>query len=100
MSDHEYHPLLDTLRLYAGWLFALLFVVFSVGIFQQTRELPWEFPLLDEWVASPLILQVSLLTFLFLLLSTVHRLVGRGMWKGLALAIIGFALFAFFRANM
>lgn len=99
MSDQEYHPLIDTLRLYAGWLLACLFAVYALGIFQKLRALPWDIGILDEWVDSPLILHVTFTTFVFLLLSTVHRMLGRGLWKGIALTGVGFLLIVVFRAN-
>ena len=56
MNDlREYHFLLSTLRLYAGWLLACLAVVYMLGTYQQLRILPYEVPMLDEWMDSPLI---------------------------------------------
>ena len=95
----DYHPLLDTLRLYAGWLLACLFVVYALGSYQETRSLPYTFSILNEWVESPLILQVTFVTFVFLILSSVYRLLGKGVWKSVLLTIIGFALIVIFRAN-
>ena len=95
----EYHPLLDTLRLYAGWLLACLSAVFAVGSYQQLRSFPYRLSILDEWVQSPLIRQATFLTFLFLLLSSMHRLVGGGVWKGAGLGAMGFALLVVFRVN-
>lgn len=95
----RYHPVLTTLRLYAGWLLSCLFVVYAIGSFQELRTLPFESPLVREWVESPLILQVTFLTFLFLLVSTVHQATGRGFWKGIALTLAGFVVFAAFQMN-
>ena len=102
MSDqsHDYHPLIDTLRLYAGWLLACLFVIYAVGGYQQLRQFPFRLSILDEWTASPMILSVTLVTFLFLLLSSVHRVMGRGFWKGLALAVMGFGVMVGFRIGV
>lgn len=100
MSDQsEYHPLISTLRLYAGWLLACLFVAYTFGSYQQIRELPFRLAILDEWMDSDMILNAALVTFLFMLLSSVHQLVGRGFWKGLALVIVGFVLLVVFRMN-
>ena len=99
MTAPDYHPLLDTLRLYAGWLLACLLTIFALGSYQQLRHLPLHLSILDEWMDSPLILQVTFITFLFLLLSSVHRAIGRGVWKGLALTALGFFLLVIFRVN-
>lgn len=95
----SYAPLLETLRLYAGWLLACLLLILSLGSYQMLRHLPWQIALLDEWVRSPLILRVTVIAFLFLLLSNVHRATGRGLWKGIGLTILGFIGIAFFMAN-
>ncbi|NOS67419.1 MAG: hypothetical protein HOO67_03595 [Candidatus Peribacteraceae bacterium] len=97
--NSEYHPLISTLRLYAGWLLACLFTVYAFGVFQQIRALPFRLPLLDEWMDSPMILNSTLVTFLFLLLSSVHQIIGRGLWKGAMLAVIGFFALVVFRMN-
>ena len=99
-ASREYHPLIDTLRLYAGWLLACLFVIYAVGGYQQLRQFPFRLSILDEWTASPMILSVTLVTFLFLLLSSVHRVMGRGFWKGLALAVMGFGVMVGFRIGV
>ena len=93
----EYHPLLDTFRLYAGWLFACLALVFAAGSYQSLRAFPVRFAILDEWVDSSMLLHATLVTFLFLLLSSVHRMMGRGVWKGVALTVLGFGLLVMFR---
>lgn len=99
MGSHSgYHPLLDTLRLYAGWLLACLTVVFAFGSYQELRALPVSNPLLAEWVESPLIRNVTALCFLFLLLSSVHRRLRGGLWTGVVLTCIGFAALAFIMA--
>lgn len=99
MDHAEYHSLVDTLRLYAGWLLACLAVIFALGSYQTVRALPYEFDLLHEWVESAVILRVAFMTFIFLLLSSVHRLLGGGVWRGTLLTIVGFAAIALFMAN-
>lgn len=98
--DRPYAPLMETLRLYAGWLLACVTVLTAAAAYQATRDLPVEFAALDEWIASPLALQILCVTFLVLLLSDLHRALSGGFWKGLALACIGFAVFVAFRMNM
>ncbi len=97
--EQEYHPLLDTLRLYAGWLLACLSVIYVFGSYQELRHLPFDIPIAREWVESSLILHVTATTFLFLMLSSIHQAVRRGTWKGIALAIFGFLLLIVFRVN-
>lgn len=100
MSDqNDYHPLVSTLRLYAGWLLACLFFVYAFGTFQQLRALPFRLSLLDEWMDSPMILHATLVTFLFMLLSSIHQIAERGFWKGAALAVMGFGFLVVFRLN-
>ena len=91
-DDHEYHALLSTFRLYAGWLLACLLAVFAAGSYQQLRSLPVRFPILDEWMDSAMLRDVLLVTFLFLLLSSMHQLLRGGFWKGILLTAGGFAL--------
>lgn len=99
MQEKDYHPLTETLRLYAGWLVACLFAVYAAGSYQQIRRLPFRISTLDEWISSPVILQAALTAFLFLMLESIHRAAGSGFWKGMGLAAIGFALLVFFRMN-
>ena len=47
-----YHPLSDTLRLYAGWLFAWYVVIYALGWYQRTRALPFRMPVIDQRVLS------------------------------------------------
>lgn len=95
-EDRDYYPLVDTLRLYAGWLLGFLIVIYAVGGMQMTRVLPVRAPLLDEWMRSPSIRAVAAITFLFLFLSTIHRLLNGGIWKAIGLTILGFVLLAGF----
>lgn len=99
MRDTQYHPLIDTLRLYAGWLLACLSAVYIAGSYQELRHLPFHLDILKEWVDSATILQVTVTTFVFLLLSAVHRAVGKGVWRGVALAVLGFLALVIFKAN-
>ncbi len=98
-DDASYHPLADTLCLYAGWLLSILFVVFAIGNYQLLRHLPFHSSLIDDWIKSPLILNVEVTTFVFMMLSSVHRAMGRGLWRGLVLIVFGFAILVAFRVN-
>lgn len=98
-SERDYFPLVDTLRLYAGWLLAWYFIIYSFGYYQSTRPLPLRIPLIDELYASPMILSFSVAAFLFLLLSSIHRLFGRGVLLGIGLSIVGIIAFWLFQSN-
>ncbi|MDP6561808.1 MAG: hypothetical protein QF793_02685, partial [Candidatus Peribacteraceae bacterium] len=43
-STAAYFPLLDTLRLYAGWLLAWYCIVYAIGAYQFMKELPFRLP--------------------------------------------------------
>ncbi|MBI3619363.1 hypothetical protein HY213_05020, partial [Candidatus Peregrinibacteria bacterium] len=64
-----YYPLVDTLRLYAGWLLAWYGAVFALGGYQWTRTLPFKSDIVNDMLSSPFIVVASFATFLFLLLS-------------------------------
>jgi hypothetical protein len=98
-SEKDYYPLGDTLRIYAGWLTAVLFLVYAIGSYQQLRLLPFRIDVFDEWLESALLLRVTFTSFLYLLLSSIHRALGGGVWKGIALTLIGFAGLVAFMAN-
>lgn len=94
---HDYYPLSDTLRLYAGWLLAWYFLIYAVGEYQLTRTLPFHVPLLSDLFFSPLILHFAAAAFLYLFLSSIHRLLGRRIIVGVLLTIIGLLLYGLFR---
>ncbi len=99
-GKREYLPLSDTMRLYAGWLLALYFVVYALGSYQWLGNAPLSLGFVDELFLSPLILAFSVAAFLYLLLHTVFRWLGGGAFKGIVLGAIGVVLFLAFRANM
>lgn len=72
----RYAPLLDTIRLYAGWLLAWYAIVFLVGGQQKLGRLATDIEWLESLSQSPLVLRCAFGTFLFLLLSTIYT------WKG------------------
>ncbi len=96
----EYFPLTDTLRLYAGWLLAWYFVIYALGYYQATKPLPLRIGLIDELYLSPMILSFAVASFLFLLLSTIHRFLGRGIVLGILLSLVGIGLFAVYQSNV
>jgi len=96
----RYEPLIVTLRLYAGWLLAWYFVLYAFGGYQAVRDLPFRIPLVDEFLASPLLAEASLAVFLFLLLSSVHRTAKGGALLGLSLTLLGIILVGLFSVNI
>ncbi|MFA6522967.1 MAG: hypothetical protein WCS85_01200 [Candidatus Peribacteraceae bacterium] len=99
IPSHAYYPLLDTLRLYAGWLLAWYFVIEALGSYQYLRRLPFQLSALDGLFRSLLVIRLSAAAFLFLLLSTVHCMLGRGIAKGIILTLVGIVLLGVFVAN-
>jgi hypothetical protein len=96
----EYVPLSDTFRLYAGWLLAWYGLVYLLGSYQFTKHLPFEIPFLSGLFLSPLVLTFAFGTFFFLFLSSIHRLLGRGLWKGIFLTVIWVGVMAVFWVNV
>ncbi len=95
-ANAGYYPLVDTLRLYAGWLLAFLVVLSSASGFALLGKLPFHSQLLQEWLLSGAIRNAAFVTFLFLLLSTVHGVLRGGVWKGIGLMLVGFVVFVSF----
>lgn len=95
----DYVPLSDTFRLYAGWLLAWYVIVYLLGSYQYTKRLPFEIPFLEGLFLSPLVLKFAFGTFLFLMLSSLHRAMGRGLWKGLLLSVVWIGLMVLFVVN-
>jgi hypothetical protein len=63
------------------------------------KKITDDIPFVQGLFESPLVLRFAFGTFLFLLLTSVHRWAGRGIMKAIGLAIVGIALFAVFHAN-
>jgi hypothetical protein len=99
-AERIYFPVLDTLRIYAGWLLALIGAVYALGGYQSTRPLPFEIPLVSALLLSPLLLQVVFASFIFLLFSSLHRALRGGPAIGLLLAGAGILLFSLYRTNI
>lgn len=94
-----YFPLLDTLRLYAGWLLAWYVLVVTLGAYQETKELPFTIPLVEGLWQSVLILRAAFGVFLFVMLSSLYRFFRSRGWMGGGLGMIGGLLFYVFLVN-
>ena len=91
-----YFPLLETLRLYAGWLLAWYCLVYAVGSYQYTRPLPLRIPYAESLFLSPLVLSFTFGAFLFLFLSGIYKKhkSKRNAW---ILLFLGIGIFVFYR---
>lgn len=92
-EETAYLPLGSTLRLYAGWLLAWYAAVYVLGSLRQSGVAPWAPEFIANLYVSPLTLLFTCVTFLFLLMGTVHRALGGGVLKGIALTLTGLLLF-------
>ena len=90
---------METLRLYAGWLFTWYVLIFTLGSYQTLRKLPFHIPYVDELFASPLLYTFSCGTFLFLLGTSVFKISGKGALKGLAIFLLCLTAFLIFEQN-
>lgn len=96
----SYFPLLDTLRLYAGWLLAWYCLVYALGSYQHVRPLPFRIPFVEGLFLSPLVFSFSLAAYLFLLLTGIWKGLGRGIIKGFLALVLGIAAFLLYRMNV
>lgn len=97
--SRSYEPLVDTFRLYAGWLLAWYFVIFALGSYQVERTLPVEWEVLSNLLHSTLLLRFSFALFLFLTLSALYRIGKSTTGKALILSLSGLILLGLFIAN-
>jgi hypothetical protein len=98
-EEKAYIPLVETLRLFAGWLLAWYGAVYVLGGFQLEHKLPVEVPFLEALFTSPLVLRFTFGTFLFLLMTSIHRWMGRGVGKAITLTLTGVLMFVLFHLN-
>ena len=95
-----YHPLISTLRLYAGWLLGWYGLFVALGYYSHVRVLPWEIPFVEAFFVSPLIFSFIVAMFLFLLLGAMHRAMHGRLLSGIALTVVGIVAFAAVRISM
>ena len=99
-EETDYYPLIDTIRLYAGWLLAWFGAVFALGFYQSTRPLSFRIPYVENLSQSPVLFQAALGLFLLLLFSGFYKATGRNIVAGLMLLCIGLAGFAYVLLNL
>lgn len=93
-ASAKYFPLLDTIRLYAGWLLAWYLLFVAAGYYTFQRQLPLDIPFVEGFFFSPLIFRFVAAMFVFLALSSLHKLLRGKLLSGLLLAVIGAAGYA------
>lgn len=99
-STKVYLPIAATLRLYAGWLLAYYAIVYAVGWYAYSRPLPFEIPYVEALMISPLVLSFTFAAFLFLVGHSTYMSLGRGLWKGIFVSVIGVGVFVVYRMNV
>lgn len=88
-----YHPIISTLRLYAGWLLAWYGLFVALGYYAHVRLLSWDLPFVEAFYLSPLIFSFTVAIFLFLLLGAIHR-AQHGHWVSrIVLGLLGIGAF-------
>lgn len=91
-----YIPLSDTLRVYCGWVLAWYIALMSVSSLLRLRSIPTPWSFIDDLSGSVPLLVVSVGAFLFLLLSSLHRLFGRHTVVGFLLSFVWIVCVALF----
>lgn len=101
-SDAEivYIPLMQTLRLFAGWLMAWYGIIYLAGTYRADGRLPYDIPLIQSLASSDLVLRFSFAVFLFLLLGDVHVWLGKKSIIGALLTITGIVTMWIFHVNV
>lgn len=87
-TEPTYYPLIDTLRLYAGWLIAWYGLIFAVGAYQHRGVLPFHSELIAGLASSPIVLSSAFGVFFFLMLSSIHKRISGGILKGIILTVV------------
>jgi len=98
-TSKVYFSLVDTLRLYAGWLLTGYFVAYILGGYQYTKPLPFHIPYVLAFLTSPLILSFSLAAYLFLLFTGIKRGMKGGMLNTMLLTVVAVCIFVVYRIN-
>ncbi len=96
----EYIPLLQTLRLFAGWLMAWYGIIFIAGTYRADGRIPYDIPAIEGLASSPLVLRFAFGTFLFLALTDLHKKAGSKAIVGVLLTIVGVGLMWVFHLNV
>jgi hypothetical protein len=101
-TNKKYFPLIETIRLYAGWLLAWYILVYALGGYQNSRDLPFSIPYVEALLPpySSIVFSFTIASFLFLLLTTLIKEIGAGKKKSLGILGLGLLLFTLYRINV
>ncbi len=99
-KERLYFPLLDTIRLYAGWLMAWYLIIYALGYYQQSRGLPYSLSYIENLYQSPMVFSFTLAAFLFLLFTSIHRALKGGRFVGIVLTLLAIGAFLLYRKNV
>ncbi len=88
-STTVYHPVLSTLRLYAGWLLAWYALFAAFGYYYSVREISVDIPIVQGFASSALVTTFILGIFVFLLFSSLYRSLNGGKVIGALLTLLG-----------
>ncbi|GEM_PF-434609 len=99
-SVQRYFPLISTIRLYAGWLLAWYALFVALGYYSHVRTLPWNIPFVEAFYLSPLIFTFVVAIFLFLMLTSLKRALGGGIFTGFVFTILGIGALVFVRMSV
>lgn len=98
-SDTSYVPLMDTVRLFAGWLLAWYSIIYLLGALRLSGKIPDGWWFVQGLFESALVLRFAFVTFIFLMLSTIHREIKGSTGSGIALTLTGIVLAGLFHLN-
>jgi len=99
-SETAYFPLLETLRLYAGWLLAWYAAVYAIGSYQFMKDLPFHVPYAESLFLSPLVLSFTFAAYLFLLTTSLYKRAEKKKIAGVGLLVLSVAVFVLYRMNV
>ncbi len=92
-KTERYYPLVDTIRLYAGWLLAWYIAFVALGYYTFERQMPWDIPIVEGFFFSPLIFRFITAIFLFLAFSSLHKLLRGKILSGALFLLLGCGLY-------
>ena len=88
-ANVSYHPMLSTLRLYAGWLLVWYGLFLALGYYYSVRDISVDIPIVQGFASSQLVMTFMLAIFLFLLCTSLHRALKGGKLTASVLSVLG-----------
>lgn len=99
-AKRDYHPLADTLAIYAGWLLAWYVGIVSLTELATLRSVDVFPDFFHEVVGSSSLFLAAFACFLFLLCRALHKLFKSNTLMGFVITIIGVAAFVLYYLNI